>query len=286
MDAAWVRFPDFSPWATVGAAIHAKYPEHWNRFADRLRRGAVVDMHGTPVDAETPLRRGMTLFYYRDLPAEEPVPFPISVLYQDENIVVADKPHFLATMPRGRHVTETATVRLRRQLNLPELTPAHRLDRLTAGVLVLTARAQVRGAYQELFARREAEKEYLALAAFRPALTLPLTRRSRISKAPGARQAHEIAGTPNAITHISLDAHDGRTARYRLRPETGRTHQIRIHMCALGIPIVGDPLYPEVNPEPAGFTEPLQLLARRLAFTDPITGRHHVFVSERELTLS
>ncbi|AEF39028.1 Pseudouridine synthase [Hoyosella subflava DQS3-9A1] len=137
IDAAWIRFPDFAPWKTVGEAINARYPAHRERFAERLAQGDVVDQSGAPVHEGSFLRRGMTLFYYRDLPVEDPVPFDITVLYQDNNIVVADKPHFLATMPRGRHVTETATVRLRRLLRLPELTPAHRLDRLTAGLLTL-----------------------------------------------------------------------------------------------------------------------------------------------------
>ncbi|MBB3037540.1 pseudouridine synthase [Hoyosella altamirensis] len=286
IDAAWIRFPDFSPWTTVGEAISVRYPAHWERFAQRLASGEVVDQGGLPVHEDTSLRRGMTLFYYRDLPVEDPVPFDITVLYQDCNIVVADKPHFLATMPRGQHVAETATVRLRRQFRLPELTPAHRLDRMTAGILLFTIHAGVRSAYQELFARHGVTKEYLAIAPHSPDLTFPLTRSSRIVKPRDAQRACEVQGEVNAITHIDLEEHDAVWGRYRLQPVTGRTHQLRVHMNALGIPIRGDNLFPNVTTvTPADYSkEPLQLLAQTLAFTDPITQLARRFVSERTLT--
>ena len=170
-----------------------------------------------------------------------PVPFDIPVLYRDDDIVVVDKPHFLATMPRGGHVAQTATVRLRRELDLPELSPAHRLDRLTAGVLLFTARREVRGAYQTMFARGEVRKTYLARAAVDPALEFPMTVRSRIIKERGRLQAFEEPGEPNAETFIE---HLG-DGLYRLTPRTGRTHQLRVHMASLGLPIIGDPLYPD-----------------------------------------
>lgn len=287
IDASWIRFPDDAPWLTVGEAICAKYPSHWQRFARRLQTGAVVDSTGTPVHADTPLHRGLTLFYYRDVPPEVPVPFAIEVLYRDDNIVVADKPHFLATMPRGRHVTETATVRLRRILGLPELTPAHRLDRLTAGILLCTTRAEIRSEYQDLFARREVNKHYLALAPYRADLSLPATRSSRIVKKPHARQATEEQGPVNAVTHISLDSHDGKHAVYRLQPVTGRTHQLRVHMSALGVPIDGDPLYPRIRDDAeTDFSHPLRLLAHTLSFTDPISRETRTFVSRQRLPLS
>ena len=130
--------------------------------------GEVVDQHGAVLDAATVLPAGAVVYLYRDLRDEVPVPFDIPVLYQDEDIVVADKPHFLATMPRGRHVAQTALVRLRRQLGLDELSPAHRLDRLTAGVLLFTTHREVRGAYQTLFARGAVHKTYAGEGGGRP----------------------------------------------------------------------------------------------------------------------
>jgi tRNA pseudouridine32 synthase / 23S rRNA pseudouridine746 synthase len=213
---------------------------------------------------------------------EVPVPFDVPVLYQDENIVVVDKPHFLATMPRGRHVAQTALVRLRRQLGLPELSPAHRLDRLTAGVLLFTTRRQLRGAYQTMFARGAVHKTYLARAAVNPDVALPRVTQSRIIKRRGYLQAVEEPGEPNAETLVESISSDG---LYRLTPRTGRTHQLRVHMASLGMPIYGDPLYPKVIDVPVDdFSAPLQLLAQRIEFEDPVSWAHRDFKSRRQLS--
>ena len=243
--------------------------------------GEVVDQDGVPLDPATVLPAGAVVYLYRELRDEVVVPFDVPVLYRDDDIVVADKPHFLATMPRGRHVAQTALVRLRRQLGLDELSPAHRLDRLTAGVLLFTTRREVRGAYQTMFARGEVRKTYLARAAVDPGIALPREVRSRIIKRRGNFQAVEEAGEPNAVTLVELMS-DG---LYRLTPRTGRTHQLRVHMAALGIPIYGDPLYPEVIDVAADdFSGPLQLLAQRIEFEDPRSGERREFVSERRLS--
>jgi len=244
--------------------------------------GEVVDQDGSPLDPATVLPAGAVVYLYRELRDEVVVPFDIPVLYRDDDIVVADKPHFLATMPRGRHVAQTALVRLRRQLGLDELSPAHRLDRLTAGVLLFTTRREIRGAYQTMFARGAVRKTYLARAAVNPGLVLPREVHSRIIKHRGNFQAVEEAGEPNAMTLVELISADG---SYRLTPRTGRTHQLRVHMAALGIPIDGDPLYPDVIDVAAeDFSRPLQLLAQRIEFEDPRSGERREFVSERRLS--
>ncbi len=222
------------------------------------------------------------------------MPFEIEVLHRDDHLLVIDKPPFLATMPRGRHVAQTVLVRLRRDLDLPELAPAHRLDRLTAGVLVLTIRPEVRGVYQELFARGQVAKTYLALAPIRDDLNLPVDVRDRLVKRRGSLQTVREPGRPNAHTRIELvQRHGGPEGRcgqqglYRLTPTTGRTHQLRVHLAGLGIPVEGDPWYPAVREVAADdFTAPLQLLAQRLAFTDPLTGVRHAFVSRGRLPLT
>lgn len=253
------------------------------RFGARARAkvlaGEVVGADGAVVDAATVLPAGASVYLYRELPDEVPVPFEIPVLHRDDDIVVVDKPPFLATMPRGRHVAQTALVRLRRELGLPELSPAHRLDRLTAGVLVFTARREVRGAFQTLFSRGLVRKTYLARAAVDPALRLPRVVESRIVKRRGRLQAVSEPGAPNAETLVELLSADG---LYRLTPRTGRTHQLRVHMASLGIPIEGDPLYPNVIDVAADdFSTPLRLLAQRIEFTDPRTGERREFVSRR-----
>jgi tRNA pseudouridine32 synthase/23S rRNA pseudouridine746 synthase len=242
----------------------------------------VVDANGAVIDETTVLPAGSSVYLYRDLRDEVPVPFDIPVLYRDDDILVVDKPHFLATMPRGRHVAQTALVRLRRELGLPELSPAHRLDRLTAGVLLFTVRRELRGAYQTLFARGAVHKTYLARAAVNPDLVLPHLVRSRIVKRRSRLQAVCEPGEPNAETLVESLSGDG---LYRLTPRTGRTHQLRVHMASLGVPIHGDPLYPNVIDVPNDdFSTPLQLLARRIEFTDPLSGVRREFVSRRELS--
>lgn len=240
----------------------------------------VVDADGLPVDETTVLPAGASVYFYRELRHEVPVPFGMPVLHRDDDLVVVDKPHFLATMPRGRHVAQSALVRLRRELALPELSPAHRLDRLTAGVLLFTTRPALRGAYQMLFARGVVRKTYLARAAVKPAAAFPRLVRSRIIKRRGCLQATEEPGRPNAQTLIESSG-DG---RYRLTPRTGRTHQLRVHMASIGLPILGDPLYPSViDVAPDDFSAPLQLLAHSLEFDDPLSGAPRRFVSRYRL---
>lgn len=248
--------------------------------AAKVLAGEVVCADGTVVTAATVLPPNTVVYMYRELREEVPVPFDIPVLHRDDDLVVVDKPHFLATMPRGGHVAQTALVRLRRELELPELAPAHRLDRLTAGVLVFTARREIRGAYQTMFSRGEVHKTYLARAALDPRLEFPVTVRSRIVKRRGQLQAVEEPGEPNAETLVELAG----KGLYRLTPRTGRTHQLRVHMAAMGLPILNDPLYPDVTDvAPDDFSRPLQLLAQRLDFDDPITGTRRGFTSGREL---
>ncbi|MGX9790209.1 pseudouridine synthase [Mycobacterium sp. MMS18-G62] len=264
-----------------GGLVVDEFLNRWGPdAAAKVRAGEVILGDGGVVTEATVLSAGAHVYLYRELPEEVPVPFDIPVLHRDDDLVVVDKPHFLATMPRGKHVAQTALVRLRRDLGLPELSPAHRLDRLTAGVLVFTTRREVRGAYQTLFARGEVRKTYLARAAVNPDVELPTVLRSRIIKRRGHLQAVEEPGEPNAETLIE-HVNDG---LYRLRPRTGRTHQLRVHMTSLGLPIVGDTLYPNVIDVPADdFSRPLQLLAHSIEFADPVSGRPRRFVSTRTL---
>ncbi|GAB18549.1 putative pseudouridine synthase [Gordonia effusa NBRC 100432] len=279
--------------STVGAAILATPAgEHLTDadLAARFDAGELLDIDGNRVDPGEPSTPQRAIYFYRDLPDEVEIPFDLDIVYADDDIIVVDKPHFLATMPRGRHVTQTALVRLRREFRNDEIAPAHRLDRLTAGILLFTTRPQVRAAYQELFAQRSARKTYLARAAFDEARRTPVRVENRILKDAGDLRARVVNGPVNAISDIEMVDHlandDG---IYRLTPHTGRTHQLRLHMAELGVPIVGDPLYPHVRPELAelpdqgDFSQPLRLLAASLAFDDPRSGVPREFVSERDL---
>ncbi|WP_031127456.1 RluA family pseudouridine synthase [Streptomyces exfoliatus] len=283
-----MRFPEDPEgvWGTLRDHLLDRYAGAIGagRVEDMLVSGRFVGTDG-PVGGDEPYAVGRYLWFHRDFPAETPVPFPIGVVHRDERIIVADKPHFLSTMPRGRHVTETATARLRRDLGLPTLQPAHRLDRLTAGLVLFVVREEDRGAYQTLFRDRVVRKEYEAVAPYDPAVGLPVTVRSRIEKERGVMAAREVAGEPNSESRIALVERRGGLGRYRLVPETGRTHQLRVHMNALGLPILHDPIYPVVRADgPEDFSRPLQLLARTLEFTDPFTGVAMRFESRSALS--
>lgn len=292
IDAVRVRLPVDGCWDGVRAYLLDRLPVTPAALDAMLAAGEIVTSEGAAVRAGSPYLPGGSVWFHRERAPEPVVPFPVEVVHHDAHLVVVDKPHFLATTPRGSHITETALARLRRELDLPALSPAHRLDRLTAGLVLFTVRPQERGAYQSLFARREVHKEYEAVAPHRDCLALPRTVCSRIVKERGTVAAYECPGEPNARTRVELldqrpgaGAAGGGLGRYRLLPSTGRTHQLRVHMNSLGLPLLGDPLYPQVtDPAPDDYRRPLQLLARALEFTDPLTGRAHRFESRRTLT--
>ena len=275
------------PWALVLDFLAERLPivprAQW--FA-RMAAGEVVDEFGVPVSPERSYRHSMRVFYYRALEQEPRVPFEAEILHQDAHLLVVDKPHFLPVLPTGRYLHETLLVRLKRQLGIEALSPLHRLDRDTAGVMLFSVQQATRGAYQALFRDRRITKHYEAVAPWLPGLAWPFTRSSRIEESPQFFRTQEVEGTPNAQTHIALlrVLPGGTHALYQLEPVSGKRHQLRVHMAALGLPLVHDHFYPVVNDPPEGdYSEPLQLLARRIAFVDPLNVEERVFESRRAL---
>ncbi|WP_084430410.1 pseudouridine synthase [Kibdelosporangium aridum] len=285
LDAARLRMPEEGEWGSLLEHLIERLPRVApERIEQMLREERIFGVDG-PLGVEAPFVPGSFIWFHRDLPDEVTVPFEVPVVYRDEHLLVVDKPHFLAAIPRGQHIQQTALVRLRRQLDLPELSPAHRLDRVTAGLMMFVITRDVRGKYQEMFRHRKVYKEYEAIAAHDPALSLPRTVRSRIVKERGVIVAQEVLGDPNAETYVELAEHRDGLGRYRLVPATGRTHQLRVHMSGLGVPILGDDFYPEVREKALDdFTKPLQLLAKVVEFDDPLTGEHRRFTSSLRLS--
>ncbi|MDP4302382.1 pseudouridine synthase [Leptothrix discophora] len=282
------------PWATLIDFLPQRLPAlDAAGWLARIEAGDVLAADGRAVRADEPCGDHRVLWYWRALAEPEPVvPFEAELLHVDDHLVVADKPHFLPMTPKGRHLRETLLVRLKRQLGIATLAPMHRLDRETAGVVVFTVRPDERDVYQRLLRERAVEKVYEAIAPWRPDLALPRLHASRLAEREGDAfmQMHEVPGEPNAQTRIELAEVLGASglARYRLFPLTGRKHQLRAQLSALGIPIVGDRIYPvlqAVEPTP-DYRHPLQLLARELAFDDPLTGDHRRFVSRRRLAMA
>lgn len=253
-------------------------------WIERMARGEVVDELGQCVLPDTPMRHGLRIYYYREVADEPAVPFEAEVLYQDAHIVVADKPHFLPVMPGGQYLQNTLLIRLKRQLGLPDLSPVHRIDRDTAGLVLFSIQKSERGAYQALFRERTVHKSYEAIAPWNPGIAFPREHASRMVESDNFIRMQEVPGIPNSFTRMQLLEYNTRWARYQLEPVSGKRHQLRVHMAALGLGLKGDGLYPLVDDAPEGdFSRPLMLLARTLAFQDPITGQAHAFATRRNL---
>ena len=273
------------PWKTVLEFFKERYPRvDVATWAIRMSKGQVVDETGLRLNSKSDYRMGARIFYYRELGAEKPIPFLERVIYQDEHILVADKPHFLPVIPSGRFLRETLLVRLRNQHKLEDLVPLHRLDRETAGMVLFSLNTKTRGLYSSLFQQRKIRKVYEALApapSHSQKLSFPLTRRSRIVRGEPFFRMKEAPGQPNSETIIKLVDDNGSVARYQLIPITGRKHQLRVHLSALGIAIINDTLYsPGSFPEDDDFSRPLKLLARSISFQDPLSGRERYFESK------
>jgi tRNA pseudouridine32 synthase/23S rRNA pseudouridine746 synthase len=293
-------------WSTVFDFLCERFPavtpEEWSaRFAD----GLVLNKQGESISEATPYAPNTLIHYYRRIPDEPELPFKAQVLFQDEHLVVADKPHFMPVTPAGRYVRSSLLVQLKEELGIDTLSPIHRIDRETAGLVLLSVNPQERDAYQALFRERKVQKIYQAIAPYRDDLVFPLTRISRIEEDAQFFLSREVEGLTNSETRVEIlkyldvavDTSMGSaagspssspensskpSALYQLTPVTGKRHQLRIHMCALGIPIEGDQFYPEVlrGPEEIeDFRQALQLLAEKIAFTDPITGEEREFKS-------
>lgn len=265
-------------------------PAEWMR---RMQRGEVCDALGTTIAPTQPYQAYRKIYYYRNLAHEPRIPFVETVLYQDDYLLVVDKPHFLPVTPSGRYLQETLLVRLKNRLGIDTLAPMHRLDRETAGVVVFTLQPSTRDRYQRLFRQKAVFKIYQAIAPFRADLALPMVYRSRLTESASfmKMQETERQGPFNSETALAVLAVSGERALYQLQPTTGQKHQLRVHMAALGIPIENDRIYPchypEATPEQqcAQYRHPLQLLAKSLSFTDPITGQARHFSSQGKLSL-
>lgn len=276
------------PWPTIAEFLMARFPaitrEAWMA---RIEANDVIDEHGVPVTAQRRYQAPLRVYYYRTIDAEVRIPFDEQVLFQDDQLVVVDKPPFLPVTPTGKYLQESLLVRLKRKLKLDDLVPLHRIDRSTAGLVLFSVRPETRGAYQAMFPERRIVKHYEAVVPWRPGVSsVPGTYRSRLVDDEHFMRVKEEAGEPNSETRIVLKEAAGGHALLDLSPVTGRKHQLRVHCMALGMPIVNDPIYPTLLPQGSDdFDKPLQLLAKSVAFQDPVSGELRSFTSPRSLSL-
>jgi len=282
------RWLPAGPWQTVLDFLREEYAQvDVETWTARMAKGEVIDEAGRCVDPETAYRTGACIFYYRELEGEPVIPFVEQVLYQDEHILVADKPHFLPVIPGGRFLHETLLVRLRKKYQYESLVPVHRLDRETAGLVLFSLNPETRRHYTSLFRNRQVRKVYEALAPTSAAAKFPHVRRSRIVQGEPFFRMKEVPGEANSETEVMRMRDLGSHSLYQLIPVTGRKHQLRVHLAALGIPIINDRVYPELSrTELDDFSRPLKLLAKSLSFQDPLSGRQLYFESGRKLCAS
>lgn len=269
-------------WLTVSAFLIERFPKVTpTEWAQRMARGEVRDETGACIDWHSRYRTNARIWYYRQLAEEARVPFEEHVIYRDDWIVVADKPHFLPVTPGGRYIEECLVARLKRKLGLDTLAPVHRLDRETAGLVLFSIQPHTRGTYQALFRERAVDKHYEATVRANPALRFPLQHRSRLEDAEHFMQMRQVPGEANSETHLQLIATHGNKARLRLQLLTGKKHQLRVHCAALGMPILHDQIYPQLQAHGQDdYARPLQLLAKSLRFTDPFTRQPRAFESQ------
>ena len=260
-----------------------------DEWAQRLSQGLVLQESGQSAQVDQACQAGQRFFYYRNVADEPCLPMQAAVLFEDDHLLVADKPHFMPVTPSGPYVQQCLLVQLKRLTGHADLVPLHRIDRETAGLVLLGKRLHERDAYHALFREHQIHKTYRAVAAHRPDLSMPRVHTSRMAEEPTHFfKMREVPGEPNSETRISLLHTAGQRALYQLEPVTGKRHQLRVHMNALGIPIEGDQFYPRVlrGPDEAeDFAQPLQLLAQAVNFTDPVTRSLRVFESRLQLTL-
>jgi len=259
--------------------------EEW---AQRLAQGLVLQESGQSAQADQACQVGQRFFYYRNVVDEPRLPMQAAVLFEDDHLLVVDKPHFMPVTPAGPYVQQCLLVQLKRLTGHADLVPLHRIDRETAGLVLFGKRLQDRDAYHALFRDKDILKTYHAVAASPTGRTLPAVYVSRLVPGEPFFRTMEVPGTPNSETRIQVLKTEGLRALYQLEPVTGKRHQLRVHMNALGLPIEGDQFYPVVlrGPDaPEDFSHPLQLLAQSVRFTDPHTGQARVFESQLQLTL-
>jgi len=259
-----------------------------DEWAQRFTEGLILDQDGQALSANSPYLPNTHLLYFRRLAREPEIPFDEQILYQDEHILVADKPHFLPVTPSGLYLHQTLLNRLKKKTQIQTLSPIHRIDRDTAGLVIFSVIPNERAQYQNLFRDRAVKKVYEAIAPYSKELAgrLPITYQSRIEESEHFLQMQEVEGESNTDTLVEIIEVKEPWARYKLTPGSGKKHQLRCHLNALNIPIKNDQIYPILTPYQEydlDFSKPLQLLAKEIEFQDPITRASRIFKSQLEL---
>ncbi len=254
----------------------------WKR---RIESGKVLTEEGKTICLDMPCTPLKRLHYFREVPKEEIIPFTEAIVFCNIDLLVACKPHFLPVTPGGPYVNQCLLHRLKEKTDNPHLSPINRIDRETAGLVLFSMNPKTRGRYQELFMQGKVDKTYEAVTQYpHDPEKDTWTMENRLIKGTPWFRMKEAPGKPNAISKISLIRTMENRAVFKLKPVTGKKHQLRLHLAGSGFPILNDRYYPELLPEKKNdYSAPLQLLARRLEFRDPISGIQMRYESHRQL---
>ena len=261
-----------------------------SEWEQRFDQSLILDIEGQPLSASDPYQPNTHLMYFRRLAREPEIPFEEQILYQDDHILVADKPHFLPVTPSGLYLHQTLLNRLKKKTGIQTLSPIHRIDRDTAGLVIFSVNPDERAQYQNLFRDRTVKKIYEAIAPCSDELIsqLPMVYQSRLEESEHFLQMEEVEGEPNADTLIELIQIKQPWAKYRLTPGSGKKHQLRCHLNIFKAPIKHDQIYPILTPYQEydlDVSKPLQLLAKEISFLDPVTKKPRSFMSQKTLEL-
>jgi len=286
-----VSLPQTNPGVvTVLEYLVIKFPylneQTWRK---RIAEGKVHRHDGSLITPRSPFQAQERIYYYREVESEPSIPFAEEILFQDEHILVAHKPHFLAVTPSGIYVNECLQNRLRRSTGIDTMQALHRLDRVTAGLIIFSVNPQSCHLYHHLFATRKIHKTYHAIAKVDNGKQLVgqewevknrlvhCEPRFRMRITEGEANSHSVIRCLQQTTHKAL---------FELNPITGKTHQLRVHMQTLGWPILNDKYYPQLQPLSADdYCAPLQLQAKELQFIDPVTQQPRHFTYKSDLVL-
>lgn len=263
-----------------------KFPQiHREAWIKRFAEKKITDTQETAIHASDIYCGDQHLIYYREVENEAPIPVKEHILFEDENLILVDKPHFLPIHPAGPYVKETLVYRLRQSQNNPDIAPLHRIDRLTAGLVLLSKKVSVRKDYQLLFENRAVDKTYLAISKGRTPSQTSWHLKNHIGIGdPWFLSAIKNDAAPNSESHIKFLKEQDGFLKFKLKPISGKKHQLRVHLASIGFPILYDPLYPSFVEKPAdNYAKPLQLLAQSISFIDPYSKKKLHFESQLKL---
>lgn len=292
-----VTLPPDESFKTVLDFLTRKFPHvSKQEWSGRILEGSVVWSDQSPVTLNCPYQPLKTVWYYREVRDEPSIPCNEQIIESNDEYLIAYKPHFLPVMPGGQFVNECLQQRLIKTTGNSDLQAVHRLDRDTAGLVLFSVNPETRNLYHQLFSEQKISKFYQAISDTGSSEDITqkewhiknyITRSKPSFRFQNVESPSTHKNTQYAESIIRCIQQSGQKALFELKPITGRTHQLRLHMMHIGYPITNDRFYPRLRPKAAdNFDQPLQLLASEISFIDPVSKEHKHYSSPSTLKIS